>query len=376
MPSKKKRSSRKKKKKSEGRFRPILWVGGSGLPGGALGKKLVELGYPLHWEPASGKAARTIHALAPVLVVIEAEKIDPPVRNLLGALAELRTSIDTVVFQLRQRVARTSSDKIDGVLLRGPSLMQQIRLVLSTIEAGRAFKAAGARAMRRLTQALSEVERLRTLAVRDDLTTLYNLRFFNRSLENEHQRATRFGRFYSLVFLDLDGLRDVNNRGGHMAGAQALKQVGELLVSRIRRIDLPARIGGDEFVIICPETEKASVRMVAERLRHGIQKLQDRDGRSLGITASIGIASFPEDGDLPEEILQRADRALYEAKAMGKNRVCCWGEFAVPDNDEKTFLGSVYGTWPDAPVKKRSKEDDKEIEEAVAAVRGARHPVD
>jgi diguanylate cyclase (GGDEF)-like protein len=339
MPS---RKNPVKKKRAEGRSRPILWVGGSGLPGGAVGKKLMSLGYPLHWEPASAKAARSVSALAPALVVIDQEKLDGPLRNLLGALAELKSTVDLVVFQLRNREARAVPERLDGVLLRGPTLVQQIRLVLAAIEGGRPFKAAGARAVKKLESASAEVERLRTLAVRDDLTSLYNLRFFNRSLETEHQRATRFGRSYSLIFLDLDGLREVNTREGHMAGAQVLKHVGEFLMQRIRRIDLPARIGGDEFVVICPETEKAAVRQVAERLRHGIQRLQNEQGKPLGITTSIGIASFPEDGELPEEILQRADRALYEAKALGKNRVCCWGEFPA-GNDEKELHGSVHG---------------------------------
>jgi diguanylate cyclase (GGDEF)-like protein len=334
MPSRNKRDAKKS--------RPILWVGGSGLPGGAVGKKLVSLGYPLHWEPASPKAARSVAALAPALVVVEAENLDASLRNLLGALSELKPTVDLVVFQLRNREPRVIPDRLDGVFLRGPTLVQQIHLVLNVIEGGRPFKAAGARAVKRLHSALAEVERLRTLAVKDDLTSLYNLRFFNRSLETEHQRATRFGRSYSLIFLDLDGLREVNTRDGHMAGAQVLKHVGEFLIQRIRRIDLPARIGGDEFVVICPETEKIAVRLVADRLRHGIQRLQNEQGTPLGITASIGIASFPEDGDLPEEILQRADRALYEAKALGKNRVCCWGDFAI-GNDDKSLHGSVHG---------------------------------
>ncbi len=349
MPSKKNRKA--KKKRPEGRSRPILWVGGSGLPGGAVGKKLVDLGYPLHWEPASPKAARSVGALAPALVVIDEEKLDASLQDLLGALAELKPSVDLVVFQLRSREPRAVPKGLDGVLLRGPALVQQIRLVLSAIEGGRSFKAAGARAVKRLQTAQAEVERLRTLAVKDDLTSLYNLRFFNRSLETEHQRAARFGRSYSLIFLDLDGLREVNNRDGHLAGAQVLKHVGEFLIQRIRRIDLPARIGGDEFVVICPETEKAAVRLVADRLRHGIQRLQNDEGKPLGITASIGIASFPKDGDLPEEILQRADRALYEAKALGKNRVCCWGDFAT-GNDDKAFYGSVHGNAGRAVIEK------------------------
>jgi diguanylate cyclase (GGDEF)-like protein len=330
-------------------------VGGTGLPGGATGKKLVQLGHPLHWEPGARKALKSVATLEPALVLVDGEKIDVELRSFLKDLAELKSTVDTVVFQLRRREPpRVQNAEIDGVFLRGSSLVQQIRLVLAAINGADAFKAAGARSQKRLVKAEAEVERLRTLAVRDDLTCLYNLRFFNRSLETEHQRATRFGRSYALVFLDLDGLREVNARSGHMAGAQVLQQVGEFLANRIRQIDLPARIGGDEFVIICPETAKVAVKLVAERLRHGIQRLSDPQGRSLGITASIGIASYPEDGDLPEEVLQRADRALYEAKALGKNRVCCWGEF-VAVNDEKTFLGSVYGALNDGAKRKRSK---------------------
>jgi diguanylate cyclase (GGDEF)-like protein len=354
MSSKKKSPSKSGNKRERRSARPILWVGGSGIPGGAAGKGLVGLGHPLHWEGVSVKAARSVAALAPVLVVIEIEKPDSATRNLLAALAELKPSVDTVVFQLRRRGLGARDPRFDGVFQKGPSLLHQLRLVLGAMEGSRSFKAAGARANKRLLSAQAEIQRLRTLAVRDDLTSLYNLRFFKGSLETEHQRATRFGRSYALIFMDLDGLREVNSRGGHLAGAKVLVQVGDLLVHRTRRIDLPARIGGDEFVIICPETEKGAVRLVAERLRHGVQKLEDAQGNPLGITVSIGIACFPEDGDLPEEVLHRADRALYEAKALGKNRVCCWGEFAA-EADEKSFLGSVYGMMPEEPAREKEK---------------------
>jgi diguanylate cyclase (GGDEF)-like protein len=278
----------------------------------------------------------------PVLIVVEAEKLERTLDSVVRALTELKSEVDFVVFQLRGKELRKSAEPFDGVLVRGPSLVRQIRTILGAMEGSKPFKAAGLRAQKRLTKAEAELDRLRNLAVRDDLTSLYNLRFFNRSLETEHQRATRFGRSYTLVFMDLDGLREVNARRGHLAGGAVLKQVGEFLANRIRRIDVPARIGGDEFVVICPETTKVDARLVAERLRHGIQRLIDSHGKSLGITASIGIASFPEDGDLPEEVLQRADRALYEAKALGKNRVCCWGEF-TPGKQEEGFLASVHG---------------------------------
>lgn len=352
--------SRKTKSKSQSRkaARPILWIGGSGLPGGSTGKKLVALGHPLHWEPATEKATRTAATVGPVLVVVEAEKLERTLDAAVRALTELKSDVDFVVFQLRSKELRKSPEPFDGVLVRGPSLIRQIRTVLETMEGSRPFKAAGQRAQKRLVKAGAELDRLRNLAVRDDLTSLYNLRFFNRSLETEHQRATRFGRSYTLVFMDLDGLREVNARRGHLAGAAVLKQVGEFLANRIRRIDMPARIGGDEFVVICPETTKVDARLVAERLRHGIQRLVDPHGKSLGISASIGIASFPEDGDLPEEVLQRADRALYEAKALGKNRVCCWGEFA-PGKQEEGFLASVHGAQHLSDRKKPKKAEDE-----------------
>lgn len=331
------------RKKSSSSRRPILWIGGRGLPSGSAGTQLVALGYPLHWEPPSKNAARSVATLQPVMVVIESERITDSLKAFLLTLSELRTTIDMTVFQVRRREPRHAVSGVDGTMLKGGGLVQQIKSVLATMEGGKAFKAAGLRAQKRLTRVRTELSRLRTLAVRDDLTCLYNLRFFKGALETEHQRATRFARSYSLIFLDLDGLREVNARRGHIAGGQVLKQVGEFLKGCIRRIDLPARIGGDEFVIVCPETEKPAARLIAERLRHGIQRLQDSHGKSIGITASIGVASFPDDGDLPDDVLQRADRALYEAKGLGKNRVCCWGEFAT-EVDEKSFLRSVHST--------------------------------
>ena len=351
-------SKSKKKSSSESRdrlaSRPILWIGGRGLPSGSAGTQLAALGYPLHWEPPSSNAAHSVATLHPVLVIIESERITDSLNEFLFTLSQLRTTIDMVVFQVRQREPRHPVSRVDGTLLKGGGLVQQIKSVLATMEGSKVFKAAGLRAQKRVTKVKSELNRLRTLAVRDDLTCLYNLRFFNRSLETEHQRATRFSRSYSLIFLDLDGLREVNARRGHLAGGQVLKQVGELLNGRIRRIDLAARIGGDEFVIICPETAKTAARQVADRLRTGIQRLQDAQGKSLAITASIGVASFPDDADLPDDVLQRADRALYEAKALGKNRVCCWGEFAVEGND-KSFLGSVHNTDDTIPVREKKK---------------------
>lgn len=339
--------------------RPILWIGGTGLPGGAAGRKLGALGNPIHWEPFSEKAAEAVASVLPVLIVVDSERMTAAVRSLLTALDELRGTIDSVVFWLRPRETKRIPESVDGVLIKGPGLLLQIKTILQTMEGTTAFKAAGLNAQRQLRRTKSEMHRLNELVVRDDLTSLYNLRFFNRSLETEHQRATRFGRSYSLIFMDLDGLREINSRRGHLVGGQVLKYVGDFLNLRIRRIDLPARIGGDEFVVICPETGKVAARLVAERLREGIQRLRDPQGHLLGVSASMGVASFPDDGDLPDEVLKRADRALYEAKAQGKNRVCCWGEFAPDDVDEDGFQESVHTPMIPPPTVTLDSDDDE-----------------
>lgn len=330
--------------------RPIVWIGGKGLPKGVTGKDVAELGHPLHWQPLSVQAARTVESLEPVLVVVATERLTRPWRQLLTEIRELKPRIDLVVFQLRRREPRAGLPAvIDGTIVPGPSLARQLKLVLATMRGSDRHKGAGHRARLRLGRMRAEVNRLRDLAVRDDLTCLYNLRFFNRSLETEHQRAQRFERRYSLIFLDLDGLREVNTRLGHLAGGQVLKDVGEFLIDRIRRIDVPARIGGDEFVIILPETEKRAAKLVAERLRKGIQQLQNRQGTSLGITVSSGVACFPDDGERPDIVLARADRALYEAKARGKNRVCAWGEFDAK-GDDRDLKASVHDPGEARPL--------------------------
>lgn len=332
-----------------------MWIGGRGLPGGAVGRELACLPNPLAWEPVAPTTAARIAEARPILVILETGRVTAKVRELLGRLAELRTSLDFAVFLAIEPGQTGAAVSVDGALVKGRGIAAQIAAVLQALDAASAFRSEHEKLRCRFQRLRRELKRLRNLVVRDDLTCLYNLRFFNRSLDTEHSRATRFGRQYALIFMDLDGLREVNTRHGHLAGGQVLRRLGEFLNDRLRRIDIPARVGGDEFVIICPETNKVSARILAERLRQGIEALNlhgERD--SPGITASIGVASFPDDGDLADQILERADRALYEAKARGKNVVCCWGDFP-PSVSSKKLLGSVHNKG----LMKRSKKSEE-----------------
>ena len=323
--------------------RPILWLSRTGLPRGTAGKDLANLGHPLLWEPISQNTISKVTELNPVMVIVDADRVTPTVGKLLRSLHELQRSTDFVVFLLETKPRARTPEIVEGRLLKGRGVAAQVSAALDALAAAGKFNSDDRRQLERVKRELSQ---LRELVVRDDLTCLYNLRFFNRALETEHSRARRFVRHYSLIFMDLDGLREVNNRYGHLAGGQVLQQLGEFLNTSLRRIDIPSRVGGDEFVVICPETPKPSARVLAERLRQEIEDLKLRcDADYAGITASIGVASFPKDGDTAEIVLEHADRALYEAKAKGKNTVCCWGDFPS-ESSSNNQIGGVHHMQP------------------------------
>lgn len=175
-------------------------------------------------------------------------------------------------------------------------------------------------------------ERIKELTIVDDHTGLYNARHLYRTLESEVARSARYGRPFSLVFLDLDRFKGVNDRHGHQAGSLVLKEVGELLRGALRSADVPIRYGGDEFVLLLPEADRAQALGVAERIRGEIEEARFLRGRglSVSITASFGVATFPEDGATPEALLGAADSAMYRVKEHARNGVAHPGAILEP----------------------------------------------
>jgi len=154
----------------------------------------------------------------------------------------------------------------------------------------------------------------------DGLTGLYNHRHFHERLEQEIARGSRFGSIFSLIMLDIDLFKAYNDIYGHLAGDDVLRRIGRYIESSIRSIDLAFRYGGEEFAIILPETSIEAATRVAERIRKTIES--KTSSRAMPITVSLGIASWPADGVMKEEIIARADAALYRAKQAGRNRTC------------------------------------------------------
>ena len=154
----------------------------------------------------------------------------------------------------------------------------------------------------------------------DSLTGLSNRTFFFSALEREIARSDRSGRGFCLVMLDLDELKDVNDRHGHHAGDAVLRAVAETVRNGLRRIDIAARYGGDEFVAILPETDPTGGWVVAEKIRLGVNEATI-PGLAFHPTVSVGVVSYPTDGRTADALIVSADRAMYVSKRGGKNRV-------------------------------------------------------
>jgi diguanylate cyclase (GGDEF)-like protein len=176
----------------------------------------------------------------------------------------------------------------------------------------------------RLDAAYQELEstnaRLKEFSFKDEVTGLYNRRFFSIRLEEEVSRYRRFNHPVSVVLLDLDGFKAVNDDLGHAAGDETLRGMAEILLRHSRGINVICRYGGDEFAILLVETSKAGARLYADRIRYVLSSSQFAHRRR--VTASFGIASLPEDvAPTADDLIRAADEALYAAKRAGKNRV-------------------------------------------------------
>jgi len=201
-------------------------------------------------------------------------------------------------------------------------LMESFSRILDTVEQQAAEIN---RYAARLDSAYREIEtsnaRLKEFSFKDEVTGLYNRRFFSIRLEEEISRYRRFNHPVSVVLIDLDGFKAVNDELGHAAGDETLRGVAEILLRYSRGINVICRYGGDEFAVLLVETSKAGARLYAERIRNVLPTYPFAHGRL--ITSSFGVASLPEDVAVasPDELVRAADEALYAAKRAGKNRV-------------------------------------------------------
>jgi diguanylate cyclase (GGDEF)-like protein len=209
-------------------------------------------------------------------------------------------------------------------------------------------------------------EAMKHLVVKDQMTNLYNREYFFKVLNSEIQRSIRYSHVFSVVFLDIDDFKKFNDTFGHLEGDRLLRELAQVLRNNSRRsetdppydIDVPCRYGGEEFAVILPETPvrssveggRASVGMnaaaFAARIRRQVEALSVNDYR---VTVSIGIASFPQHGREPDELVRSADEALYRAKNGGKNHVVISGEPVTDQNGMSSSGLNEGSSYPGVP---------------------------
>jgi diguanylate cyclase (GGDEF)-like protein len=268
----------------------LVMLGGTGL--------LMAAGSFMLWDLATS-------------VVRHADSLDAPRRHAPAPGTSRPTpSLETSAVQ--QYVQQ--SDEVD-------TLMHSFSRMLVTIEQQASDVNEYAR---RLDTAYKELEstsaQLKEFSFKDEVTGLYNRRFFSIRLEEEVSRYRRFNHPVSVVLLDLDGFKAVNDDLGHGAGDETLRAMAEILLKQSRGINVICRYGGDEFAVLLVETSKAGARLYADRIRYVLSTWTFAHGRR--VTASFGIASLPEDvAPAADELIRAADEALYAAKRAGKNRV-------------------------------------------------------
>lgn len=167
------------------------------------------------------------------------------------------------------------------------------------------------------------LSKVHELTITDDLTRLYNARFMHSRLDYEIERAKRFKTPLSMIFLDLDNFKTVNDVHGHLYGSKLLQEVARLILGMIRNVDMACRYGGDEFIVLMPVTSKKDAIVVAQKLRTAMRKsvFLVEDGINARLTGSFGVACFPEDAEDKNGLIQKSDQAMYRVKNSTRDAV-------------------------------------------------------
>jgi diguanylate cyclase (GGDEF)-like protein len=192
------------------------------------------------------------------------------------------------------------------------------------------------------TSMLKARRQIQELSGTDYLSGLQNMRTFLPLARKEFERSVRYGHPFSILMIDADNLKPVNERYGHMYGSTIIRQIGEAIARNIRSSDIAARYGGDEFIVLLHETAPPSALHAGERIRMDIEKIACTvPGGTQSITISTGVAGFPEHGEQVEDIISQADKALFIGKSQGKNRCTIAGPTSETDVEQDRLAPTV-----------------------------------
>ena len=279
------------------------------LPAGALGtaKFVVEgsvaITVATMLVALTGGVSSPFFFVFPLIVGGAALVVSPPITLGLALTAALGYLLAVVLGSPAGTVIAPITTATVGINLTAMTLLAYIAMVIA----------------REQRSSRDAAIRLSTI---DPLTSLFNRGFFFAALEREIARSARSGRGFCLLMMDLDELKSINDRLGHFHGDRVLNAVGQVVSEGVRRIDTAARYGGDEFVVLLPETDPTGAFVLAEKIRIGVNDLElDLPDDTVKPSMSVGVVSFPDDGQTADELMISADRAMYTSKRAGKNRV-------------------------------------------------------
>ncbi|HET8785488.1 MAG TPA: GGDEF domain-containing protein [Candidatus Limnocylindrales bacterium] len=251
----------------------------------------------------TGGAASPFFFVYPLIVGGAALVVSPPITLGLAIIAAVGYLLAVLLGSAPEILANPVTVATVGINLTAMVLLAYVAMVI-------------AREQRHTRDAAI---RLSTI---DPLTALFNRGFFFAALEREIARSARSGRGFCLLMMDLDELKSINDRLGHFHGDRVLAAVGQVVSDGVRRIDTAARYGGDEFVVLLPETDPTGAFVVAEKIRIGVNELDlGLPDDAVRPSLSVGVVSYPDDGGTADELMISADRAMYTSKRAGKNRV-------------------------------------------------------
>ncbi len=267
------------------------------------------------------KALPLIRVKAYNVVIAEIELPDAKGVEIIHKLKELKSDIPVVVITMHRSVSLAVEAMKAGAYdyITAPFNREELKLIVLH-----------ASEWRKLVEEVKEKRIFQEMALMDGLTQIYNRRYFDELLRREGERATRYNQKFSLLLLDIDDFKKYNDLYGHPAGDEVLRHVADCLVHQTRSTDFSARYGGEEFAVIAPHTDKKYVSFLAARISHFIatKDMMVNESVKTQVTVSIGVATFGADASSVEELVKRADEALYEAKRLGKNRICMFGTAA------------------------------------------------
>lgn len=276
-----------------------------------LKEELGLVGYKV-WVTSEAEEGLTLVKKIPFGIILTDLKL-PNIDGieLVKKLKEVRSESSVIAivpyYSLRLAIEAISKGDILDYVTK-PFNVEEVKLVLRRV-VDRQY----------LLRQAGQKELYRELSIMDGLTGVYNRRYLDEILRREVERAKRYNQPLSLLMADIDDFKKYNDTYGHPAGDELLKKIANFFVEAVRSVDTIFRYGGEEFVVLLPQTLKQGAIEVAKRLINLARQ-------NLPVTISFGLTAYPEDAKDKDDLLQKVDMALYEAKRLGKDRICLWGE--------------------------------------------------